>query len=149
MQWSKLKNIVLLILILTNLCLLAFVLRQEAQSRAGERQTLSSTLAFLAQKGVHVQANQLPDPKSLAPLTAQRDLESEYAAAAALRKKDVLTVEAGAKRRLQDKTHRLAELDCPAEEAEAEAERRERKSIAASTPTAPCSSTATAPSPPS
>lgn len=89
MQWSKLKNIVLLILILTNLCLLAFVLRQEAQSRAGERQTLSSTLAFLARKGVHVQANQLPDPKSLAPLTAQRDLESEYAAAAALLRGEV------------------------------------------------------------
>ncbi|MDY4964953.1 MAG: primosomal protein N', partial [Dysosmobacter sp.] len=59
----------------------------------------------------------------------QRELgEGVDAAAAALRKKGVLTVEAGAKRRLQDKTHRLAELDCPAEEAEAEAERRERKS---------------------
>ena len=59
----------------------------------------------------------------------QRELgEGVDAAAAALRKKGILTVEAGAKRRLQDKTHRLAELDCPAEEAEAEAERRERKS---------------------
>ena len=54
--------------------------------------------------------------------------EGAAAAAAALRRKGILTLETGARRRLQDKTHRLAELSVPAEEAEAEARRRERKS---------------------
>jgi len=84
MEWSKLKNIVLIILLLTNLCLLGFVVRQELGERRAQQDTLTNTLGFLARRGVQVSREQVPRTDDLLPMTVERDLAAENEAAAAL-----------------------------------------------------------------
>ena len=84
MPWTKLKNIILLILALANLFLLTMVVSQELQARRAREQTWQGTVDFLARQGVQVDEAILPRTVDLPPQTAQRDLEGERAAAQAL-----------------------------------------------------------------
>ena len=91
--------------------------REEARERAGQVRGAQALLSALFARGGCAE---------MAELRAEVGGSADTAAQA-LAKRGILTVETGAKRRLQDRTHRLAELAVPAEEALAEAERRERR----------------------
>ena len=74
----KLKNIIILILVLTNLCLLALVLQRELQDRYFRWQARSSAIQLLTEKkGVELDEEQVPDQIQLLPQTVSRDLEQE------------------------------------------------------------------------
>ena len=84
MEWSKLKNIVLLVLLLTNGFLLFFVADREEKSRAQEERTRREAVEFLAQNGIEVSQELVPETMALRPQTAGRDREEENRLAAAL-----------------------------------------------------------------
>ena len=84
MEWSKMKNMILMILVVTNLILLAFVLHRQYQTNRMQEQARSQAILFLAERGVQVEEDVVPARISLQPQTAQRDLEQEGAAAARL-----------------------------------------------------------------
>ena len=96
METPKLKNIVLLILVLTNLWLLVFVVRLEGQDRAQQWQARQEAIQFLADKGIHVEESQIPGQMTLAPQTVERDLERESALAARLLGEGVKVQDRGA-----------------------------------------------------
>lgn len=85
MARSKLKNIVLLLLALTNLALLYFVVQKEFQDERMRRQARESAVSFLEERGIRVKA-QTPGDVSLAPQTVERDRAREAVLAAALLK---------------------------------------------------------------
>lgn len=84
MERSKLKNIVLLILLLTNLGLLFFVVRQEIREYQEEARARASAIHFLAERGIAVEESLVPDRTTLVPQQVERDRAAEAAAAAAL-----------------------------------------------------------------
>ena len=64
MEWSKIKNIILVILLAVNLILLGMVSYQEYQSARYDAQTLESAVTLLASNGISVEA-ELPQPSDL------------------------------------------------------------------------------------
>ncbi len=84
MAWSKLKNIILLLLVLTNLFLLFFVFQKEFQEDQMERRARESAISFLRERGIQVEEEQIPRTMDLAPQTVERDRAREEAIAAAL-----------------------------------------------------------------
>lgn len=84
MEWPKLKNIILIILALTNLCLLFFVARGELQDRYLQHRARSDAIQFLADRGVTLTEDQVPDRTGLMAQIVERDLEREAAVAAQL-----------------------------------------------------------------
>lgn len=83
LEGRKLKNIALLILVLTNLCLLAFVLQRELQDRYFSWQTRSNAIRLLTEgKGVELEEGLVPDQITLTPQKVERDLELESTLAA-------------------------------------------------------------------
>ena len=84
MPWSKLKNMILVILIITNLCLLAIVAIPALQSRKLLEQTREQAIQLLRDRGVQVDGGIVPRSIDLAAQVAERDLEREERAAAAL-----------------------------------------------------------------
>lgn len=84
MAWPKLKNIILLILLITNLCLLAMVAHREVWDRGLQRQARADAISFLAQRGVQLTDHTVPQSITLSVQTVERDLSAEQAAAAAL-----------------------------------------------------------------
>lgn len=84
MEWSKLKAIVLIILAGTNLLLLSFVLRQDLQALAAQRQARQDAIVFLEQNGVSVEEKQIPKEISLPLQRVERDREGEAELAQAL-----------------------------------------------------------------
>ena len=97
MEGRKLKNIALLILVLTNLCLLAFVLQRELQDRYFSWQTRSNAISLLVtEKGVDLEESLVPDQITLMPQKVERDLEQEGVLAAQLLKAPVQTENRGA-----------------------------------------------------
>lgn len=84
MPWSKLKNIILLILAVTNLALLALVGGQAIQSRRLRSQAREEAIQFLRNQGVAVTESAIPQGMELTPQLAERDLAGEERAAAAL-----------------------------------------------------------------
>lgn len=91
MPWTKLKNIILLILILTNLCLLGLVVSQNLQDSRQHSQTRESTIRFLSDRGVQVDEAVIPQSIDLLVQTVERDLEEEKAAAERLLQGEVET----------------------------------------------------------
>lgn len=84
MAWPKIKNIIILILLGTNLCLLAFNLSREVRSYQLEEEARSNTIAFLQQKGIQLEESQVPRAVSVQPQRVTRDVEGECVLAAAL-----------------------------------------------------------------
>lgn len=91
MPWRKLKNIILLILVLTNLFLLSLVIHQNLQNSRQNSQTRENTILFLTQRGVQVEEKDIPQRMELLPQSVERDLKGEQEAAVSLLKGDVVT----------------------------------------------------------
>ncbi len=84
MPWTKLKNIVLVILVITNVCLLSLAAGSAIQSRRQISQAREEAIRFLRGRGVQVEESLIPQSMELAPQVLDRDLEAEARAAAAL-----------------------------------------------------------------
>lgn len=84
MEWPKLKNIVILILLLANLFLLIMVGVQEHGSVQYQEQALTNAASVLENNGIRMDRANIPSELELTPLTVVRDLESEAALATAL-----------------------------------------------------------------
>lgn len=84
MEWSKLKNIIILILLMANLFLLIMVGVQERGSAQYREQTVTDMVSVLEQNGIRLDRANIPEELDLTPMTVERDQESEAALAAAL-----------------------------------------------------------------
>lgn len=84
MEWPKLKNIMLIILLLVNLFLLVLLCYREGRSAQYFERTRENAIEILARNGIAVEENVLPQDASLAPLSMERDKTAEAEAAAAL-----------------------------------------------------------------
>lgn len=77
METPKLKNVVLIILVVTNLCLLIFVAQSEWKGIYLRWQARAQAIHFLEQKEVDVDESLIPREVDLQPGTAERSLEWE------------------------------------------------------------------------
>ena len=84
MEWPKLKNIIILILLLVNVFLLIMVGTQERDTAQYREQTITDTVSVLERNGIHLDRAHVPEELELTPMTVERDQESEAALAAAL-----------------------------------------------------------------
>ena len=84
MEWPKLKNIILILLLCVNVFLLILAGFQESRSARYEEETRQAALEALARNGISFGPERLPEDAALQPLTVTRDRESEAAVAQAL-----------------------------------------------------------------
>lgn len=77
MSWSKLKTIIIYILLLLNLFLLALVGMNRLRARHYQTTALIEAAAVLARNNIQVQWEQLPREMTLPAVTLTRDLEKE------------------------------------------------------------------------
>lgn len=84
MEWSKIKNIVILILLFVNAALLALVILRENRQSQFEAETWSGAVAALERGGITFAAEEPPRPMALPPLSVTRDRTGERPAAEAL-----------------------------------------------------------------
>lgn len=91
MPWTKMKNIILIILAVTNLCLFALALNQTVQSRRLEDQLREETFRYLLGRGVQVDEELIPRTMELSPQVAERSTAGEAEAAAELLRGEVQT----------------------------------------------------------
>ena len=84
MEWSKIKTIVIWMLVITNLFLLGLVVQEEGKAQRLEREALENTVVFLNQRGIQLDADVVPDRMELVPQQAERALEREQSLAEAL-----------------------------------------------------------------
>lgn len=84
MEWSKIKNIVLLMLLAVNLFLLVLVADQERRSAAYQEEARTGAVEILAAAGIHVDPADLPPESGLHTMAVERDRAEEDAMAAAL-----------------------------------------------------------------
>jgi len=83
-QWSKIKNIIILLLLAVNLLLLGQVVLRETESAHYRRQAREEAAALLAGRGIQVDLSALPDDAELYTLRCERDSGKEAALASAL-----------------------------------------------------------------
>lgn len=84
MEWSKLKNVILILLAATNLGLLSFVWSREWRQTQQLQQAREQAVEFLDSHGVEVSHDQIPEHMELLPQKAERDVEQERSMAASL-----------------------------------------------------------------
>ena len=84
MEWSKIKNIILLILVLANVFLLILVGMREGRGVRYEEDTRDAAVATLERSGIAVALEHLPKEMELTALTVNRDRSGEAEAAEAL-----------------------------------------------------------------
>ena len=84
MPWSKIKNIVLVILVITNLALLVLVGGQSIQGSRLLSRAREDSIQFLRSRGVEVDESVIPQSMDLRPQIVERDLEGEERAASVL-----------------------------------------------------------------
>ncbi len=84
MEWPKLKNIIIAILLLANLFLLVMVGAQERSSLRQQEQALTDALTILQDNGIRLARDTVPDEMALAALTTSRDVQQEAVLAAEL-----------------------------------------------------------------
>ncbi len=84
MEWPKLKNLILLLLLLVNGFLLVLVGARWEESARYERAALERTVEVLARGGVAVEPDGLEDGAGLAPVSLERNLDRELRMAQAL-----------------------------------------------------------------
>lgn len=84
MEWSKLKTIIILILIALNLCLLILVFFREHDSTASGQTVKSDVVSILKSNGITVNTKLPEDNKALYLCTITRDKQSELKFASAL-----------------------------------------------------------------
>lgn len=77
MSWSKLKTIIILILLILNLFLFSLVAFLQVQSARYEASALSQALEVLTQSGISIDASALPESMDLPTLSVARDTVRE------------------------------------------------------------------------
>lgn len=80
MLWSKLKNLILAVLLLTNLFLLGLVLSEAVEEDSLELEALSNAIAFLEQRNIQLPTGDLPRELGILPqqLLWSRSEEPSY-----------------------------------------------------------------------
>ena len=84
MEWSKLKNVILLMLVCVNVILLLLVGSQESRDHRYREETLQAVQEVLEKGGITFGLDEVPENLSLPLVTVNRDRDSEAAVAAAL-----------------------------------------------------------------
>ena len=84
MEWRKIKNIILLILLGLNAALALLIGGPALSDHYREIQAKREAITFLAQKGIQLDESQIPDPLQLPARTATRDREGEARVAGSL-----------------------------------------------------------------
>ena len=69
MAWPKIKNIIILMLLVTNLCLLAFVGWREIRDWQLQDKALEQAVSFLAERGIQVDERIVPRSAELPPMS--------------------------------------------------------------------------------
>ena len=77
LEWRKLKNLIILILLTVNGFLLVLVGARWEESARYERSALEQTVQVLAQGGIQVDLEAVAPADGLAPMTVERDVERE------------------------------------------------------------------------
>lgn len=84
MEWSKLKNIILWILLLVNLFLLIMTGVQKQGSAQSQEQALADAVAVLERNGIRFRPERFPEQLKIRSMSMQRDREQETQLAQAL-----------------------------------------------------------------
>lgn len=84
MEWSKIKNIVILILLCVNAALLGLLIPRERQQAALEAETWAGAVSALERSGITFAAEEPPLHMDLTPLAVTRDRTGEREAAESL-----------------------------------------------------------------
>lgn len=84
MEWPRLKNIIILILLAVNGFLLVLAAGRWVEALRYDRTALENTLEVLEGRGIQADPDDLSPAQALRPLSAERDLEAELALAQAL-----------------------------------------------------------------
>ena len=84
MEWRKLKNIIILILVLVNCFLLVLVGFRWGESQQYERSALDGMVQVLQNNGIQVERDAAAPADALVPLVVERDLDREARLARAL-----------------------------------------------------------------
>lgn len=84
MEWSKIKNIVLLMLLAVNLFLLVLVADQERRSAAYQEEARTGAVEILEAANIHIAMEELPPESTLHTMAVERDRTAEDAMAQAL-----------------------------------------------------------------
>ena len=84
MEWSKLKNVILLMLLCVNAILLLLVGSQARLNTRYQEETKEAALSVLEQGGISFLLDELPDDLTLPVVTVTRDRSNESAIASAL-----------------------------------------------------------------
>lgn len=83
MEWSKIKNIILLMLLLVNALLLALLAARSFSARRTAREAWRDCVSVFEKNGITLRLDEAPEGEGLEPLRAERDKAAEIAAAAA------------------------------------------------------------------
>ena len=84
MEWYRLKNIIILILLVLNGFLLVLAAARWREAAQYDRTTLEHTVDALANRGIEVDPDGLSDPAAMPSLSLERNLEAEQRLARAL-----------------------------------------------------------------
>ncbi len=84
MAWPKIKNIIILILLGTNLCLLTFAVGRGIADRKQQDQARENAISFLREQGVRLEEEMIPQRMELQSQVVKRDTQQEQKIAAAL-----------------------------------------------------------------
>lgn len=84
MEWSKLKNIIIILLVLLNLFFFAIVFIQEMQSTKHEKDAQQNVLNILEKNGISVNSSVIPWNIRLSARSMERDRELERSLAAGI-----------------------------------------------------------------
>ena len=85
MEWSKLKNIIIIMLAAVNLFLLVLVVHRQWESRSSYESAREDALAVLWETSrIRLEREILPEELDLTPMSVTRDPELEETQAAAL-----------------------------------------------------------------
>lgn len=95
MSWSKLKTIIIYILLLLNLFLLGLVGMNRFRAQRYQTAALTEAAAVLAQNNIRTQLEELPREMKLSAAVAARDLQKEERLASVLLGGDVQTTASG------------------------------------------------------
>lgn len=95
MESGKLKNLVLLILVITNLFLALLMVVQGVTSRQRQTQTLLDAVSLLADRGIAMDPDLIPREDFPVPMTLERDTEWERRMFAGLLGEDLTATQRG------------------------------------------------------
>ena len=84
MEWSKVKNIIILLLLLVNGFLLVLVGMRREETENYQASALAQAVEVLERSGIQVFQEGLEDAIDMSPLSVERNLEREGALAGAL-----------------------------------------------------------------